>query len=127
MPVDFLNRTARWLSRAKPHGKQANLEGPFKYSHERYRLEFIMELDKHGYDQIVTGTTYCPPYYEKGEDNTANFGDLSRFCVRHVSKERLMSMLMAPWHMTHPNFRERLFKAIDLTIAARRDYLASMR
>ena len=105
------------------YGLAEDFDKPFKYDHERKRLEFIVELDRHGYDLFPTGTTWCPAYYAKGENNDTNISRLAKFCVKRLSQERLKGVMMSPWVATSPPHREKLRKAIDFTIAARNDHI----
>ena len=107
------------------YGLAEDIDKPFKYDHEKKRLEFMMELDAHGYDQYPVGTTWCPDYYAKGENNDTNIRRLSKFCVKRLSTDRLKGVMMAPWVFTLPVRREILHKSVIQTIAARREYLDS--
>ena len=107
------------------YGLGVDVDKPFKYAHERKRLEFMMELDRHGYDQYPVGTTWRPSYYAKDENNDMNVNRLAKFCVRRLSKERLKGVMMAPWVFTLPVRREKLFKAIASVTAAREENHAS--
>ena len=105
------------------YGLAEDFDKPFKYDHERKRLEFIAELDKHGYDQFPVGTTWCPTYYAKDENNDTNISRLAKFCLKRLSTERLKGVMMAPWVATSPANKEKLLKGVDLFVAARRDCL----
>ena len=107
------------------YGLAEDFDKPFKYEHERKRLEFMVELDNHGYDQFPVGTIWCPSYYAKDENNDTNINRLAKFCVRRLSKERLKGVMMAPWVATSSPHVEKLRKSIAFAIAARREILNS--
>ena len=107
------------------YGLAEDLDKPFKYDHERKRLEFMIELDQHGYDQFPVGTIWCPSYYAKDENNDTNISRLARFCVKRLSSERLKGVMMAPWVATSSPHVEKLRKSIAFIIASRREILNS--
>ncbi len=49
-------------------------------------------LDKHGFDQVPTGSNYGVP---------ENMEGLTKFCADVISDERLMGFMQTPWVMTH--------------------------
>ena len=101
------------------YGLAEDIDKPFKYGHERYRLEFMMELDEHGYDLYPTGSIYRPNYYAKNENNDTNISRLAKFCVKQLSKEHLKGVMMAPWLYTLPSHRKALMKSVDISVSAR--------
>lgn len=51
-------------------------------------LGFYNDLEKHGYDQIPTGSNW---------DCDTNMGDTVEFCKRNINQERLLGFMTAPW------------------------------
>ncbi len=49
-------------------------------------------LDKHGFDQVPTGSNYGVP---------ENMEGLTKYCAGVISDERLMGFMQTPWVMTH--------------------------
>ena len=77
----------------------------------RFRVQAYIDLDKAGFDQIPTGSNWS---------NDVNFGATVKFCEEHLSKERLLGYLTAPWVFTLPKFEAKNMAAIDQLAAARR-------
>ena len=77
----------------------------------RFRVQAYIDLDKAGFDQIPTGSNWS---------NDVNFGATVKFCEEHLSKERLLGYLTAPWVFTLPKFEAQNMRAIDQVAAARR-------
>ena len=107
------------------YGLEADFDRPFKYPSERKRLESFVRTDERGYDQVPIGTNWTPEYYAKDENNDENIQRLARFSVKHLSKEHLKGLLMAPWTRTTREKEKKLLNSIDFMIAARKEYLAS--
>ena len=78
---------------------------------QRPRVQAYIDLDKAGFDQIPTGSNWS---------NDVNFGATVKFCEEHLSKERLLGYLTAPWVFTLPKFEAKDMAAIDQLAAARR-------
>ncbi|MCC6729476.1 MAG: Tat pathway signal protein [Chthonomonadales bacterium] len=69
-----------------------------------------LELERHGYDQVPTGSNWATP---------VNFERTVEFCRGHVGPERLLGFMTAPWYPTLEEHRARHEAAIDQVAAAR--------
>ena len=78
---------------------------------QRARVQAYIDLDKAGFDQIPTGSNWS---------TDENFGNTVAFCEKHLSKERLLGYLTAPWVFTLPKFEAQNMRAIDQVAAARK-------
>jgi len=63
-----------------------------------------LELEKHGYDQVPTGSNHS---------NDVNFGATVAFCRRHIAPERLLGFLQTAWRPTVEAFRARHEAAVE--------------
>lgn len=52
------------------------------------RLAAFEELDKHGFDQIPTGSNWSKP---------ENMKALTQYCTEHISDEHLLGFMQTPW------------------------------
>ena len=66
--------------------------------------KFYISLEKHGYDQIPTGSNI---------GNPVNFGLTVDFCREHIDPSRLLGFCMAPWRPTLEIYRNFHLEAID--------------
>ncbi len=69
-----------------------------------------VELEKHGYDQIPTGSNWS---------SKDNFESTVRFCKQHVDPKRLLGFLQTIWHPTLEEYRSLHLEAIDQVKQAR--------
>lgn len=69
------------------------------------RVRAFVDLDKHHYRQIPTGSNVT---YE------VNFPRLVRFCRRRLSEKNLLGFLQTVWRPTLPRYRERHLSAIEI-------------
>ena len=69
-------------------------------------LECFDVLDRHGYDQIPTGSNYSTP---------DNMLALTKYCTEHISDDRLMGFMQAPWMMPYEwgHQRQRIREGVD--------------
>lgn len=63
------------------------------FSPSEERVEFYNELDKHGYDQIPTGSNHSTP---------ENMGLTVDYCKEVIGPNRLYGFMVAPWRPTLP-------------------------
>jgi len=70
---------------------------------DRTYLECFELLDRHGYDQVPTGSN-C---YGAEE----NLLDLTKYCHEHVSNEHLLGFMDAPWSAARKSSKERQFRS----------------
>lgn len=66
-------------------------------------VDAYRKLEEHGYDQIPTGSNWS---------NNTNFEATVEFCRQHISPERLLGFMTAPWHPTLEERREHHLTAI---------------
>ena len=59
------------------------------------RIATFEMLDKHGYDQVPTGSVYS---------SDENFELLTRHCVNHISSDKLMGMMQSTWERIDPDW-----------------------
>jgi len=71
----------------------------------RAYVETYLTLDKAGFDQIPTGSTYL---YD------SNFGNTIDFCDRHLDPKLLKGYMMAPWGSLEAAMHARTAHAIDV-------------
>jgi hypothetical protein len=71
------------------------------------------ELDRHGYDQIPTGSNFHDPQ---------SFGLLVEYCQKTISPAHLKGFLQTTWMPMLEAFRQRHIEAIDQVAAAMADY-----
>ncbi|MCM8759174.1 MAG: Tat pathway signal protein [Candidatus Omnitrophica bacterium] len=62
------------------------------------------ELEKMGYDQIPTGSTW---------ESLENFTMTVKYCKKHISPERLLGFLQTPWRATLKYWRKTHIAAIE--------------
>lgn len=77
------------------------------------RVKFYDELDKHGYDQVPTGSNHSHP---------DNFGLTVEYCRQRIDPSRLYGFLTAPWRPTLSPCLERHREAIGQVDAAMKSY-----
>lgn len=69
------------------------------------KIGTFLELEKHGFDQIPTGSNWSTP---------DNFEALVAWCSPRIAASRLKGFLQTPWKPTLEEFRDRHLQAIDL-------------
>jgi hypothetical protein len=67
-------------------------------------LRTFRELEKHGFDQVPTGSNW---------DSPENFGNLVRWCMNEIPGTRIKGFLQTPWFPTLEPFREKHLEAVD--------------
>ena len=72
-------------------------------------------LDRHGYDQVPTGSNYSTP---------DNMEALTKYCTAHISDAHLMGFMQTPWVMTHEGGRNRarIWESVDRLAASKKWY-----
>lgn len=83
--------------------------GDFKTPQDNARLEMYSLLDKAGFDQIPTGSTWT---------NDENFPGTVKYCNEIIAPERLLGYLQAPWFPVLEQYREKQLAAIDIMAEA---------
>ena len=107
-PQEFLSRMPKSVLQSNwYYGDAFALDDSNK---SRARVQAYIDLDKAGFDQVPTGSNWS---------NDVNFGRTVKFCEEHLSKERLLGYLTAPWVFTLPKFEAQNMRAIDQVAAAR--------
>ncbi len=61
-------------------------------------------LNQHQYDQIPTGSNW---------NNDINFVETIKYCIEHISPDRLQGFLMAPWARTEETVRDKHMAALE--------------
>jgi hypothetical protein len=64
----------------------------------------FLELEKHSYDQIPTGSNWSSP---------ENFGKLAEWCRNVIPAPRLKGFLQTPWYPTLEAFRDQHLQAVE--------------
>ena len=80
---------------------------------ERVGLRSFDLLDKHGYDQIPTGSVWS---------SSTNFEDLTKYCAEHVSGEHLLGMMQTTWERVDKGWFHMHTEAADRLAAAKKWY-----
>lgn len=70
-----------------------------------------IDLDKHGYDQILTGSYHA--------ENPKSIGNTVAFSEKYISRQHLKGFLQTWWKPTIEENRERILKGIELIGQAR--------
>ena len=70
-------------------------------------------LDKHGYDQIPCGSNYV---------HRDNFELTVEHCTKHISDDKLLGFMMAPWKLTMPEFEEHHLEGVDAMAETRKKF-----
>ena len=70
----------------------------------KIRLEAFEELDRHGYDQVPTGSNWSNP---------ANMQALTEYCTAHISDEHLMGFMQTPWCLFTEDKRDHLEQSVE--------------
>ena len=83
---------------------QSNWYYDAKFDPADARAKAFRELDRHGYDQIATGSNYY---------NSTNFELLAAECRRSLGAEHLLGFLQTPWKATLEKHRQRHIEAIE--------------
>lgn len=76
-------------------------------------VEWFGKLNKDGYDQIPTGSTWCTP---------RNFGLMVDYCRKKISPQHLKGFLQTSWRLTLESHRQIHFEAIDQVAAAIKEF-----
>jgi hypothetical protein len=79
----------------------------------RIRVEAYRVFEKHGYDQIPTGSNHS---------NTENFGLTTEYARKNIDPSRLLGFLQTPWRKTKEEFRDHHMAAIEQIGAARKAF-----
>jgi len=80
----------------------------------RRAVDAYVDLEKHGYDQVPTGSFH--------DNNAKSIGNTVKFCHEHINDSRLMGFLQTFWKPTIEEYRELILKGIDLAGGAREWY-----
>lgn len=98
-PEEFINRMPKSVLQSNWY--YAETLDPEKEK----RVKTYLDLDKAGFDQIPTGSTYS---------SAVNFKNTVQFCNKNLAPERLKGYLMAPWHFTLPAWHDKNLAAIAI-------------
>ncbi len=77
------------------------------FAKDYIRAKSYIDLEKHGYDQVPTGSFH--------DNNTKSIGNTVRFCKEHVAGNRLLGFLQTYWKPTIEEYRDLILKGTDLT------------
>jgi len=88
------------------------------FSGSERNLQWFEELDRHGFDQVPTGSNWIV---------AESFGRLVDYCRKKLTRERLKGFLQAPWLPTLERFRQKHLEAIDQAAAAKLAFIESQR
>ncbi len=88
MPKDVLQ--SNWY-----YSTQLDVNDPTLKPYNIPRIESFDLLEKHGYDQIPTGSAF---------GKTPNFRELTEFCQSHISPEHLKGMMQTTWERIDPDW-----------------------
>ncbi len=78
------------------------------------RLQFFIDLDKAGFDQVPCGSNWVGGVRKKLNMNADDvIGKLTKFCRENISKEHLKGMMLAPWHPTDTPDCQHILNGID--------------
>ena len=98
MPKEILQSNWYYEKSFAPDRKLKKLEKDY----ECKCVEAYLELEKAGFDQVPTGSTWsCDE----------NFGNMIAFCRQNITPSRLKGFLMAPWLEPQPCWEKRLTDA----------------
>ena len=80
--------------------------------HAKNVLSCFETLDRHGFDQVPTGSNYS---------TSGNMEALTKFCTANISNERLLGFMQTPWVMTHEggHNRMRIWESVEKMAAAK--------
>jgi len=67
-------------------------------------VQAYKSLDKHGYDQIPTGSNHS---------NDENFAMTVEYCRKHIKERHLLGFLQTPWRPTIEKYRQHHLNAIE--------------
>jgi len=84
---------------------QSNWYYGSKFNKKIKYVKAYLDLEKHGYDQIPTGSNWSVP---------ENFQRTVTYCRRHISSTRLLGFLQTAWKPTLEVFRQDHMQAIEL-------------
>jgi hypothetical protein len=77
---------------------------------QRNRIKAYIDLDKHGFDQVPTGSNWA---YDDNMMKTVQFGR------KKLTRKRLKGFLQTPWHPTLPKSRKPHVQAIEQVAQAK--------
>lgn len=81
------------------------------------RVNAYLELEKHGYDQIPTGSFH--------NNNTRSIGNTVKFGKEHIADKRLLGFLQTFWKPTIEEYRELILEGTDLIGRAKQEFVKS--
>lgn len=84
------------------------------FSPEISYVKAYLDLEKHGYDQVPTGSNWTVP---------TNFRDTVKFAKENIAPERLKGFLQTVWRPLLPDCFERHISAIEQVGAARSEFM----
>ncbi|NLF12766.1 MAG: Tat pathway signal protein [Anaerolineaceae bacterium] len=88
---------------------QSNWYYGAEFGPELQYVKTYVDLEKHGYDQVPTGSMWS---------NDVNFGGTVEFCRQYIAPERLLGFMQTVWHPTLEECRPDHVKALDQVAAA---------
>ncbi|HOL66234.1 MAG TPA: hypothetical protein PKX93_02090 [bacterium] len=105
-PEDFFQKMPKGVVQSNwYYGRAFNRKIPY--------VKAYLDLEKHGYDQIPTGSNWSYP---------ENFENTVRYCLPRIAPERLLGFLQTPWYPSLAQFKKRHFQAIVAVERARKKY-----
>jgi hypothetical protein len=83
---------------------QSNWYYDAKWDPQNPKAKAFPELEKHGYDQVPTGSNYY---------NSTNFVALIEECRHSLSSDHVLGYFQTPWHATLEKYRQHHMEAIE--------------
>ncbi|WP_373720322.1 Tat pathway signal protein, partial [Bacteroides heparinolyticus] len=104
----------QFFSRMPKTVMQSNWYYDEEFNPEWDMVRQYIDLEKHGYDQILTGSYH----YE----NPKSIGNTVAFAEQYIGKQHLKGFLQTWWKPTVEENRERILRAVSLIGEARKAY-----
>lgn len=104
----------QFFSRMPKTVMQSNWYYDEEFNSEWDMVRQYIDLEKHGYDQILTGSYH----YE----NPKSIGNTVAFAEQYIGKQHLKGFLQTWWKPTVEENRERILRAVSLIGEARKAY-----
>ena len=84
----------------------------FENYHERYNkvMESFDLLDRHGYDQVPTGSNWS---------HDGNMQGLTKYCTERLNPDKLIGFMQAPWFFVYRGHSGKLFGGNDELLESR--------
>lgn len=104
----------QFFSRMPKTVMQSNWYYDEEFNPEWDMVRQYIDLEKHGYDQILTGSYH--------NENPKSIGNTVAFAEQYIGKQHLKGFLQTWWKPTVEENRERILRAVSLIGEARKAY-----